>query len=177
MKKSVSILLGVMLAAALLLCVAIQADAQGTRVEVASYEYDCFTGLEKDWLEGQVYHMRNVYHTNIDVSDAPELNGINTTVADADFNLKTGEITIRGTMSFQPYQIDGTWEGSWFYINNKGIVKGQAVAQGTGELSGKTLYLKIYDAPYNPDAEAMCEGIGLPEGNVVIEGYILDSGG
>ena len=32
--------------------------------------------------------MRNVNHTNVDVSDTPELNGINTTVANADFNLK-----------------------------------------------------------------------------------------
>ena len=177
MKRVASILLAVVLAAALLLNMALQASAQATRVEVASYEYDCFTGVDKVWAEGQVQHIRNIYHTNIDVSDSPELNGINTTVADAEFNLITGTITIRGTMSFEPYEIDGTWEGTWFYVNNNGVIKGQAVARGTGTLSGKTLFLDLYDTPYNPETEVMCEGIGLPEGNIVIEGYILDSGG
>lgn len=176
MKRSASILLAVVLAAALLLSMAWQANAQATRIEVASYEYDCLTGLEEEYVQGQVYHLRNVYHTNIDVSDSPELNGINKTVADAEVNLNTGTVVIRGTMSFEPYELDGTWEGNWTSIETNGIVKAWAVAHGTGALSGKILFLNIYDTPYNPETEVVCAGIGIPQLNVITEGYILDTG-
>lgn len=171
MKKFTAFLLAVML-----LGFVVPVQSQANRIEVNSYEYDCFTGLEKAWGDdGQVMHLRNVYHTNIDVSSSPYLNGINTTVADAEINLKTGSMIIRGTMSLKPHDIDGTWEGTWVSISNQGVVKTQAVAKGTGALSGKTLYLNIYDAPYDPETEAMCAGIGEPEGNVFTEGYILDT--
>jgi hypothetical protein len=65
--------------------------------------------------------MRGVGHTNVNVSADPELNGINTTVADADFNLKTGNAVIRGTTSLQPDGIAGTWEGTWTFIYNRGV--------------------------------------------------------
>jgi len=176
MKKQISIWLAVVLGMALLLSLALPVRAQVNRIQFTAYEYDCFTGLEDDWTAGQVYHMRGVRHTNINVASVPELNGINTTVADAEFNLNTGSIVIRGTNSLQPEGINGTWEGTWQYINNHGVIKGQAVARGTGELSGKSLFTDIYDAPYDPETEGMCAGIGLPEGNVISVGYILETG-
>jgi hypothetical protein len=162
---------------ALLLGTAGQVGGQAVRYDVSSYEYDCFTGLEAVWQEGNVLHMRGVGHTNVNVSANPELNGINTTVADADFNLKTGNAVIRGTTSLQPDGIAGTWEGTWTFIYNKGVgVTGRAVAQGTGVLKGKTLFLDLYDAEPDGNLQARCEGIGDPEGYARSEGYVLETG-
>lgn len=174
MKK---IVLPVLLALVLLMSVTFAASAQANRTYFTAVEYDCLTGVGTEpWMEGNVMHMRDVWHVNVDVSDTPEFNGLNTTIADAEFNMKTGGAVIRGTLIFQPYGIAGTWEGTWIFVGNKGKGVAQAVAHGTGALSGKTLFLKLYDDP-NPDFDKlaqMCEGIGEPEGIVLVEGYILE---
>jgi len=181
MKRNKSITLAIICAIVLLVSVTFVANAQSDRTYLTATEYDCLTnpGAEP-WMEGDVLHMRNVVHVNVDVSDTPEFNGINTTIADAEINFKTGGAVIRGTLSFQPEGIDGTWEGSWVFIGNKGKGTAQAVAHGRGALSGKNLFLTLYDAePDDPRYEnlhAMCTGIGEPEGIVLIEGYILDTG-
>jgi hypothetical protein len=174
MRKHASIAAAVIIAAVLLLGVAWQVSAKAIRDDVSSYEYDCFTGLETMWQEGNVLHMRGVHHTNVNVSDNPELNGINTTVADAEFNLATGNVVIRGTMSLQPAEIDGTWEGTWTFIANNGVNSGKAVAHGTGALTGKSLFLDLYDAEPDGKLETACAGIGEPEGYGRSEGYVLD---
>ena len=180
MNKMKTITLSVLLAIVLLMSVTFVANAQATRIYLTSVEYDCLVSMDMPRMEGNVMHLRNVLHVNVDVSDTPELNGINTTVADAEFNMKTGGAVIRGTLSFQPYGIAGTWEGTWIFTGNKGMGVAQAVAHGTGALAGKTLFLKLYDAaPDDPRYEnlpAMCAGIGEPEGIVLSEGYILDPG-
>jgi len=130
-------LLAVLIAIALLLSMTLSVSAKATRIEVASFEYDCANELEQEWMEGQVYHIRNYHHTNRDVSDSPYLDGINTTVADAEINLRTGVTTIRGTWRVQPNTIDGAWEGTWTWIANNGIVRGYAIAHGTGSCSEK----------------------------------------
>lgn len=165
---------------ALLLAVTLMASAEPSRTYFTGIEYDCFVDLGAEpWIKGNVMHMRDVVHANVDVSETPEVNGINTTFADAEFNQKTGGAVIRGTMSLQPSGIAGTWEGTWVFTGNKGIGVAQAVAHGTGALSGKTLFMKLYDAepddPRNENLAAMCEGIGGPEAIVLIEGYILNS--
>ena len=181
MKRNKSITLAIICAIVLLVSVTFVANAQSNRTYLTATEYDCLTdqGAEP-WMEGDVLHMRNVVHVNVDVSDTPEFNGINTTVADAEINFKTGGAVIRGTLSFQPDGIDGTWEGSWVFIGTKGKSFAQSVANGTGTLAGKTLFLKVYDvAPDDPLYEnlpAICAGIGAPEGVVLVEGYFLDTG-
>ena len=177
MNKRVSILLGVLMVISLVLVMVWPANAKATRIEVSSFEYDCGNDWEKDWMEGQVWHIRNYVHTNRNVSDFPELNGVNTTVADAEIHLPSGYVAIRGTLSWKPDTIDGTWEGSWTFISNAGITRGYSVAHGTGELSGKTLFLNLYDPPnpYTPEeGEIMCEGLGNYEANTYVEGYILE---
>jgi hypothetical protein len=177
MKKRVAITLAAAVLVALLLGTASQVGGQAVRYDVSSYEYDCFTGMETVWQAGNVLHMRGVDHTNVNISASLELRGINTTVADADFNLKTGYGAIRGTMSFQPDGIAGAWEGSWTFIYNNGVGgTGRAVAHGTGALKGKTLFLDLYDAEPDGNLEAACEGIGDPEGYVRSVGYILETG-
>lgn len=174
MKK---ITLSVVFALVLLTSLAFTASAQAGRTYFTAVEYDCFTGMGTEpRMEGNVLHMRDVWHVNVDVSDTPEFNGLNTTIADGEFNLKTGGAVIRGTLSFQPYGIPGTWEGTWIFTGNRGKGVAQAVAHGTGALAGKTLFLKLYDDP-NPDFDKlaqMCAGIGEPESIVLVEGYILE---
>jgi hypothetical protein len=174
MKK---ITLSVVFALVLLISLAFTASAQASRNYFTAVEYDCFTGMGTEpRMEGNVMHMRGVRHVNMDVSETPEFNGLNTTVANAEFNLNTGGAVIRGTLSFQPYGIAGTWEGTWIFTGNRGKGVAQAVAHGTGALAGKTLFLKLYDDP-SPDFDKlaqMCEGIGEPESIVMVEGYILE---
>jgi hypothetical protein len=177
MKRNIFILLAVLLSAALILGSVLPANAKATRIKVDSFEYDCGNGWEADWMDGQVWHIRNYIHTNRNVSDYPELEGVNTTVADAEINLASGYVAIRGKLSWKPDTIDGTWEGTWIFISNAGTTKGYAVAQGTGELSGKTLFLNLYDPPnpYTPEeGEVMCDGLGEYEANTYAEGYILE---
>lgn len=174
MKK---ITLPILLAFVLLVSVTFAASAQSNRTYFTAVEYDCFTGMGTEpWMEGNVMHIRDIWHVNVDVSDTAEFNGLNSTIADAEFNMKTGGAVIRGTLSFQPDGIAGTWEGTWIFTGNKGKGVAQAVAHGTGALTGRTLFLNLYDDP-NPDLEKltqMCTGIGEPESIVLVEGYILE---
>ena len=111
MKRTKTITLATVCSIVLLLSVTLVVNAQATRTYLTATEYDCLVdpGAEP-WMEGGVLHMRNVVHVNLDVSDTPEFNGINTTVADAEINFKTDGVVIRGTLSFQPQGIAGTWE-------------------------------------------------------------------
>ena len=173
------IMLTVLLAFILTMSVPFAVSAQANRIYFTAVEYDCFTGMGSEpWMEGNVMHMRDVYHVNVDVSDVPEFNGLNSTIADAEFNMHTGGAVIRGTLSFQPEGIAGTWEGTWIFVGNKGKGTAQAVAHGTGALVGRTLFLKLYDAapddPRYANLPAICAGIGEPEGIVIAEGYILE---
>lgn len=175
MKRYSSLVFVVALVATWLLGSVWPASARVVRYDVSGIEYDCLTGMEAMWQQGNVLHLRGVGHSNVTVSASPELSGINTTLADAEFNLRNGNVTIRGTSSWQPTGIDGAWEGTWTFLANRGIVRAQTVAHGTGALSGKTLFLEIYDAAPSPGDPAFCEGIGEYEGTVMFEGYILDT--
>ena len=171
--------------AVLLLGFAGQADAQASRIEnLTSYEYDCaIPETFNPTFTGNVMHIRDYTHVNINVSDSPYLNGINTTFANAEINLKNGNATIRGTMRLEPHAFPGSaWEGQWVFIGSKGTSFGRAVAQGTGELAGMTLFMDLYDAPQADDAEAMCAtvsyngSVGVPEeGFTRTEAYIVVS--
>lgn len=178
MNKMKTITLSILLAVLLLLSMDMTASAQATRTYLASYEYDCMVDPGTMWLEGDILHVRGRVQSNVNVSDAPELNGISTVVGNADINLKTGYGVFRGTYSFQPNDIAGTWEGSWIFTGTKGTGVSRTVAQGTGALAGKKLFLTMRDdlSPGDESA-AMCANLGEWSGNIVAEGYILDPGG
>jgi hypothetical protein len=167
-----------LLVAVLLLGFTYRANAGSTWTAVSTYEYDCFTGFTADggiWENEQgLTHIRGILHSNVNVSDTPELNGLHHTVANAEINGLTGNAIIRGTTSWQPYGIEGTWEGHWVVVYNKNRASGQAVMRGTGALQGKMVYLDVYDAPPDGQLEAMCAGIGEPEGYVRTEGYMME---
>jgi len=178
MKKRAAVGILLLLAALLLLGSVYQVGAADKRTEVSSYEYDCFTGYTEDgdaWDSEGVTHMRGVLHTNVNVSDTPELNGLHHTIADAEFNNVTGNVVIRGTSNWQPEGIDGAWVGHWVFIYNKNSNSGKSVMRGTGELKGKMLFLDVYDAEPDGKLEEMCAGIGDPEGYVRTEGYMLET--
>lgn len=176
MKKRVVI--GLVLVVVLVLAAASQASAGAERIEVSSYEYDCMTGFAEGggmWgEEAAVMHVRGILHTNVNVSSTPELNGLHHTVADGDFNSVTGNASIRGSSVWQPEGIDGAWVGHWTVLYNKNHNSGHGTWRGTGALQGKMLYLDVYDAEPDGQLEAMCDGIGMPEGYVRVEGYIME---
>jgi hypothetical protein len=167
-----------LLVAVLLLGFTYRAKAGSSWTAVSSYEYDCFTGFTADgtvWANEQgLTHIRGILHTNVIVSDTPALNGLHHTVADAEINALTGNAVVRGTSRWQPDGIDGAWVGEWIFVNNKNRASGQAVLRGTGALQGKMLYLDLYDAEPDGQLEAMCAGIGEPEGYVRTEGYMME---
>lgn len=178
MKRQPILILAIVIAALLLTGYAGQASEGSTRTDFYVTEYLCGVGIEKTWIEGNVMHIRGYEHINVDVSTTPEVNGLNTTLADADINLKTGYANIRGTFDIQPEGTDGTWIGTWVFNGtpgSSGYVR--AVGRGTGELTGKSIFFKVYDAPPDPATNAaLCAGIGEPEGVEYIEGYILETG-
>ena len=175
MKKLSVFILAVVIAAALLIGSTTNSSAGGTRTDFTATEYVCAPEPPEMWIGGNVMHIRDYKHINVNVSDSPLHNGLNTTMADADINMKTGIAIIRGTFSIRPEGIDGTWEGTWVFNGTPGVgfVRGRGV--GTGELAGKLIFLEVYDLPPNPDLnEEMCAGIGAPEGIEKVEGYILE---
>jgi hypothetical protein len=187
MKKRVLIILVLVFVGTLLLSSAYRAAAQATRIEdLTAYEYDCAI-LEtfNPTFTGNVMHIRDYVHVNINVSDSPYLAGINTTVANAEINGKSSNASIRGTMHLEPYAFPGSaWEGQWVSIGSNGANFGWSVAQGTGELKGMMLFMNLYDAPLADDAVEKCATVsyngytGVPEETFTItKGYILVSGG
>ena len=73
MKK---ITLSVVLALVLLSSVTFAASAKANRTYFTAVEYDCFTGMGTEpRVQGNVMHMRDVFHVNVDVSDTPEFKG------------------------------------------------------------------------------------------------------
>ncbi len=175
MKTRKMLFWSVILSVILLLGMVMPVSAEATRKEVSAVETSCGNGWEKMWMDGQVMHIRNFVHTNRLISADAELNGINTTVADAQINLMNGNGLIKGTWSLKPDSINGTWEGTWLSIGTKGLGKAWAVGQGKGELSGKMIFLEISGDPSNTDT-SQCAGLGTWEGNYTDVGYILENG-
>jgi len=177
MKKLMVVLLATGMVIAVVLGAASLASAKQTQIPFKIVEYDCFTGMDKDPLvTDDILHIRGIRHVNVDVSDNPMVSGLNTTYGMAEINQVTGNGVIRGTWSLKPDTIDGTWEGTWVVVSNNGVVKADAQAKGTGELSGKQLVMQLYDAPWDDEILAKCANIGLPEAILFAEGYIVDPG-
>lgn len=175
MKRQTILILAVLIAAVLLTGTALYAKAGTTRTDFTSTEYVCGLSMDKMWQEGNVLHIRGYEHRNPNISTTPEMNGLNTTFANADINLLTGVTIIRGTFSIKPDGIDGTWEGTWVFNGvpgGSGAVRG--VGRGTGDLAGKLIYLKVYDLPPDSGDPAMCAGIGEYEGVEHVEGYFVE---
>lgn len=188
MKKRIVTLFVLVFVAVMLLGSVYVAGAKAERIEgLTSYEYDCailetlnptFTGSE-----GHMMHIRDYVHVNLNISDSPYLDGINTTVAQAEIDTRTGRASIRGTMRLEPYAYQGSaWEGRWVFIASNGLNFGWAVAHGTGDLEGMTLFMNLYDAPQAEDAVAKCATVsyngftGVPEETFTdTVGYILVS--
>ncbi len=181
MKKSALFIIATVFVVALLLGFTWQANAQATRIEgLTSHEYDCaIPGTFNPTFSGNVMHIRDYVHVNVNESESPYLDGINTTVADAEFNNVSGTASIRGTMHLAPTAYpDSAWVGRWVFIASKGTYFGRAVAQGTGELEGMTLFIDLYDWAANPEiAKDVCDSVGgVPEeSHTITEGYIVVS--
>jgi hypothetical protein len=177
MKRHTLLILAVFIVAAMLLGTALETRASPSRTDFTVTEYVCGLEWEKDWTADNVWHIRGYQHVNVDESTIPEVNGLNTTFADADINLRNGIANIRGTFSIQPDGYAGTWEGTWVFNGTPGVGFARGVGRGTGVFAGKHIFLNVYDIPYDdwpPDSEAKCNGIGGFEGVELVEGYILE---
>jgi hypothetical protein len=174
MKRQTILILAVALTAALLMGTTLQTMADASRIDFTVTEYVCGLEMEKYWEQGNMMHIRGYEHRNVDISTTAEVNGLNTTFADADINMLTGIGNIHGTFSIQPTGYDGTWEGTWVFNGTPGVGFARGVGRGTGDFTGKLIFLKVYDAEPDPATNAaLCAGIGDPEGVEIIEGYIL----
>jgi hypothetical protein len=178
MKRHTILILAVFIVAVMLLGTALETRASPSRTDFTVTEYVCAPELPEPWFTGNVMHIRDYKHVNVDDSTTPEVNGLNTTIADADINLKTGIANIRGTFSIQPEGFAGTWEGTWVFNGTPGVGFARGVGRGTGVFAGKHIFLKVYDLPPDPDTNAeKCAEIGYPdypEGVELVEGYILE---
>lgn len=181
MKKRIIISLVLVFVFVLALASSGTMSAKSVRTEFSQVEYDCFTGFTEDggvWEDPDgMTHMRGVLHSNIAMSETPEFDGIHHTVADAEFNNKTGFAIIRGTSNFIPNTIDGAWVGHWVFIGNKNHGYGWGVWHGTGALSGRVARMDVYDAPEVVEIEGICDSVGgVYEAAVKTEGMMLEAG-
>lgn len=187
MKKRIVVVIVFILVALLALSTSGLISAKSVRTDVESLEYDCFTGFAENgrvWQEGDILHIRNVLHSNINFSDTAELVGVHSNVASGDINLATGHTSIRGKSVWQPDGFDGAWVGHWTWLTNEQFNQGWGVFRGTGELSGKLLFTNVFDEyepPPNPTVcDVFCAGEDPEtcyyEGAVRTKGYILEIG-
>lgn len=148
MKKRIVVGLVVVLVAIMVLSTSGMISAKQVRTDFTGLEYDCriLSDETKEWGDpAGMWHMRHVLHSNPNISETPEFNGVHHTVADADINFATGVATIRGTSHLVPYGIDGAWIGHWTFLYNNNHNYGWGVMRGTGALSGKIAFVDVYD--------------------------------
>lgn len=187
MKKRIGLGLVVMLVVVMVLGTAGAIGAKSMRTDVSSLEYDCFTGFaEGGGMEqkGDILHIRDILHTNVNFSDTPELQGIHSNVANGTINMATGQVSVRGKSVWVPDGIDGAWVGHWTWIANSSQNKTWGILRGTGELKGKMLFIDVYDEPDPPPLPGVCDEICAGkdpescyyEAAVRAEGYILEMG-
>jgi hypothetical protein len=109
---------------------------------------------------GQTLHISGQLHENLFFSDNPAVfpNGVNTGVLDMTINLVTGNAVVYAEASFQPDDVNGTWEGSGTFLVDTltGDQQGHGVFHGTGDLAGQTLVLDVSggnpaDCPWAPN--------------------------
>jgi hypothetical protein len=106
--------------------------------------------------------------------------GINTASIDLDWNLKTGQVTVRGFADLVATGVNGGYAGAGafrFYGSGPKPIMGSWAAQGYGDLKGQFLRMDVVgeSLPPNPVGEAYCEGHGTYFSTTFWSGYILST--
>jgi hypothetical protein len=178
--KKIKILLPLLVITALLLTV-VPASAESARIPIDAIEYVCLNTPGNAWMEGNVYHVRGQINENVVVADG-QVWGINTASIDFDYNLKTGQIVVRGFADFVPTEGGGGYTGIGFFrffgAGNNPII-GVSVFQGYGAFKGQSMHMAdmMPLGPTDPAGTTYCASHGQYFDTTLWSGYILDSGG
>lgn len=152
-----------------------RAEASQTPEEIT--EYVCMNTPGEDWMNGNVLHLRGQIHENVMVIDGT-IWGINTASIDLDWNLETGQATVRGSADVARLGVNGGYAGvGAFRLYGRGPrpLIGNWAAQGYGDLQGQFLRMDVVgeSLPPDPMGEAYCDGHGEYFSTTFWSGYIL----
>ncbi|MGE5124202.1 MAG: hypothetical protein ACM3H7_06755 [Acidobacteriaceae bacterium] len=156
------------LAMAVLLAGTLPAAAQAERIYFTGEDCPIYVGPpERQWVsEDGVLHQRGVPMFNTLEYDPAILTGTADLLANFDIDLASGAVHAYGTVEIQPEGINGTWVGRFStHVSAQGVVNGNAVVHGTGELEGMIGFNNV-SSPDAPDP--ICNGM-----NTNSTGYIL----
>jgi len=142
-----------------------------TRIAFEGVFYPCSeTAPTKEWVSGNVLHLRNATNHNLWVTGNPLLDGFADNVVDADINLKTGAGVAHPRETLQPEALDGTWEITvTVFVDSTGLTA-RGTGYGTGDLRGMTIRFSNPGIEEIPPATNPCSDIPVA---VVVEGQIL----
>jgi hypothetical protein len=139
-----------------------------------------FTGLEvtcseapaeREWVGGDVLHIRNEIVTTRILTTDDRVTGTNTIVLNFNLNLKNGTGGLYGTFHLQPDDVNGTWEGRFSGQFTNFVTSVHATGHGTGELVGLQEMVTLHGTELpgsNPCAA------GAPSAATLVTGRILD---
>lgn len=128
------------------------ASAQVTIIEFEGVFYPCsVTPPTKEWISGNVLHIRGIQFHNQWVTGSPLVDGLSDNVVDADINLKTGTGVARPHESVKPDAFDGTWDVRATVLIDPSGPSAHGVGRGTGDLRGMTIeFTASGDVPIDP---------------------------
>ncbi len=151
-------LAGTILALVVTTLIMTTASARPTKVPVEAIE--CTVEIVdpgKEWVdEENIYHLRDRVVKNMKVSDYALLNGTDIVVINLNLNLKDGSGNGFGSAEFQPDGVDGTFRGHWTGDFSGGLLTGQAINHGTGDL--QPIRGEAYFEPITDSTDLPCEG-------------------
>jgi hypothetical protein len=163
---------------AALLLATMPASAKTSRTPLDITEYVCMNTPGKEWVGGNVYHLRGQIHKAVEVVNG-EVWGFTTATLDLDWNLKTGQVTVWGFADLMPTGVDGGYAGAGafrFYGSGPNSFMGNWAAQGYGDLKGQFLRMDAVGEDFLPvQGAAYCEGRGEYFSTTLWSGYILNT--
>ncbi len=135
--------------------------------QIDLFEIACLESPGMTWVTGdeeKVLHLRGQVSLSVlyDV-ETLEVVGGNTIVGNADLNQATGKGSFCGTFStvYLPASETGTFDGRWTLNINSGGFSGRAVGQGTGDLRGRILRVRVQGLSEADAASLLQQLVGL----------------
>lgn len=128
--------------------------AKSIKTPVDMWEVSCLVDPGMEWISNGNIHIRGRL-TQATFYDAVtfEIAGSDSIISNANLKLATGTGNLFGTWSavYLPLSSSGTFDGSWTAKLTGGVSAiGKAVGQGTGELRGMKMKLKLESDPDIP---------------------------
>jgi hypothetical protein len=129
-------------------------QAKSIKTPVDMWEVSCLVDPGMEWTSDGNLHIRGRL-TQATFYDAItfEISGSDSIISNANLKLATGTGNLFGTWSavYLPLSSSGTFDGSWTAKLTGGVSAiGKAVGQGTGDLRGMKMKLKLESDPNIP---------------------------